>query len=588
MTRIARDSAIYRAVNHLAHKAEKLDEGIVTAAFVDMGHVDRIRNPTSQYIEGRRGTGKTHLLMYLASDVNLRLRDEKAIAAYLDVRGLRAESGEEPGDARGTAKRIFRELVAGIVAELRDIDSRYLWHNEVPTSRSPDEWRAAQRSREALAALENALRGEPIATRPPKVTEENAISSSREGKLGVDLSLGSQVTSPLKVAATANASLSQGSSSQIEETSEYEYRLAFGAIRQALEAFLAANDLACLYVCIDEWSSIPMGSQPLVAEYIKRTLLTSEKIAVKIAVLPFLSRLNTVVDGEQVGFDRGGDIYAGLDLDNELVFARHPVRSQSLLTRLLFNHLKFLSEQADSIFYATPEEAIEDLFTDPALRRLLVFSQGNPRDFLTLFRHAYLSFYDSTAQEIGTRAVELAAKTFGIEKLENIRENGDAQELFNRIIEDILQKERENTFLVHTRHAQHDSLLFLIHHRALHVWDESYSSPNVAGERFMVVAIDYSIISEHLKSPGYRQILELPFTDDAISELRQEKERRDIADRLLSTEKPDKRSARYKLLSDTHFKAPHRTTCHKCGEEYSQKHPVVEKAKICPHCAEPL
>jgi len=38
----------------------------------------------------------------------------------------------------------------------------------------------------------------------------------------------------------------------------------------------------------------------------------------------------------------------------------------------------------------------------------------------------------------------------------------------------------------------------------LHVWDESYSSPNFAGERFLVLSIDYCIIVEHLKAPNYR------------------------------------------------------------------------------------
>ena len=228
--------------------------------------------------------------------------------------------------------------------------------------------------------------------------------------------------------------------------------------------------------------------------------------------------------------------------------------------------------------------------------RLLIFSQGNPRDFLILFRHAYLSFYDSSAKRIDAEHVEAGAKAFGIEKLDNINHNGGAQRLLERIIAFVLHTHEEGAFIVHTQFASDPSLQHLVHDRILHVWDRSYSSPNISGQRFMLLALDFCIIAEHLSSPKYRGIWELPLS---VEDLEREtaQERSELSAKLLSTERPDKRVVRYisfdkfevAPLSDSLHQTQHAAAkCGTCGAHYDSQHPVVLKFRACSNCAAPL
>ena len=125
--------------------------------------------------------------------------------------------------------------------------------------------------------------------------------------------------------------------------------------------------------------------------------------------------------------------------------------------------------------------------------------------------------------------------------------------MFNSIVAAVLQKEKKSTFVIPVRFSNNPCFAFLVHHRLLHVWDRSYSSANIGGERQMVIAIDHAIIGEHLKAPNYRNLMELPFTDEAILRLEKAREHQEWVKKLLSAEKPDKRSARYISVPESIF-----------------------------------
>jgi hypothetical protein len=586
----AKDPRVSDAVYQLAEKAEKIDRSIVSRVYVDMGHVERLNNGTTQYIEGRRGTGKTHLLLYLSDVANARYDTEGTVGVFLDVRDLRGESGQLERDPRGAAKRMFREIISGLARELRSIDAQVLGHNALP--KNSDDWslRTAHRSAEALSELERALRGTPQQSATPARSEVTNELLSQDTRSGITLGADSRLPQLVTIVGAAGAQHSKSTSAEVTETRSYEIRISFGAIRAALENFLDANDLTRLLICIDEWSAVPVAAQPYLAEYLKRTLLPSPRIALKIAVLPFLAKLSKVEDGQPIGFDRGGDIYAGLDLDNELVYSRHPIRAAKLMSGLLHAHLRHfarLRQRDDSLeLFDSSEHAATTLFSDSAFRRLLVACQGNPRDFLVLFRNTYLQALDSSAAQIVATAVESGAKSYGIEKLENLQEDLPSRALFDGIISEILQKQRKVAFLVGTRHTADSRLQFLIHQRVLHVWDESYSSPSFSGERFLVLSIDYCIVVEHLKSPKYRAALELPFTDEARAALAEAKDDLALVSRILGTEKPDKRQVRYIVLPDSAFAAGPAGCCLACRATFSSSHPVFMRHGLCPQCGD--
>jgi len=387
---------------------------------------------------------------------------------------------------------------------------------------------------------------------------------------------------------------------------QFEYRVAYAEVAKKIEQFLEINGLERCYVVIDEWSSIPRGVQPYFAEAIKRSFFPSPRIVLKVGTLPFQTRFGTIdvpegAKGEgdrmTIGFERNGDIFQGIDLDDDLVFVKNPERSLALFRCLLHNHLSYALEKTggqEKQQAASAEEMVEAFFTEKAFPRLLAYAHGNARDFLTLFRKSFLYFRDGSADQISTPHVDRAAKDFALEKLDGIKENVVAYACFNDIVSRVLHAQKSNGFLVDTELASNETLLFLVHNRVLHVWDRSYSSPNHAGKRFLVLSIDFCILSDHLKAPNYRKLFEalpLPIGGGKPAALskKSEADEKTGQRKLSALVAPDKRMVRYQVLPASFFeRAPVAARCGRCDGTFSPEHPVAKKHRLCPLCGEAL
>jgi ribosomal protein S27AE len=344
-----------------------------------------------------------------------------------------------------------------------------------------------------------------------------------------------------------------------------------------------------LVVVVDEWSAISTRVQPFLADYIKRSFFPSRKICLKIGALPFLSEFNRKEDDSIIGFEPGGDIYQGVNLDDDLVFANNQRRCHRLFSMMLHKHLAYALEQAGEDV-TLPDDAaalVDELFTLSAFRRLLVYSHGNARDFLTLFQKAFL-FHRDDGKKIVQKAIDAAAKDFGNEKISSIREHLGSYTLLNRLMKKTLHQEKEAAFLVETGLLSSvSSLRYLVHKRLLHVWDRSYSAPRRIGVRFAVVSLDYCVIADYLSAPAYRHILKqlcLPFTQEERRTLESERQEAARREKVLRFEPPDKRSVRYKVI-EAEFFVVAKPTCKACGP-IDGGHPVYRKHAVCPTCGD--
>jgi hypothetical protein len=578
-----------RAAHVIAPQSEKLDREAIVRSFVDMGHLQRLRNQTSQYVEGRRGTGKTHLLSYFCECINGNTATDREVAIFVDARTLKLESSPEESAPRHHAKVLYRELVLALMRGLESFAQTYLWQNEVPTARHPFELRQAKRSRECLAELEKLVTlglARPSAAARKK--EESDSSHSRSGGFEVGLSL-PDPSRLVDAKASARAGVEEKSSRRAVVEQQFEYRLAYSEIGKKIEQYLEVNELERCYLVIDEWSSLPRSVQPHFAEAIKRSFFPSPRLVLKIGTLPFQTRFGALEDGAPIGFERNGDIFQGLDLDDELVFVKNPERSLANFRYLLHNHLSYALQKtggADAQQLASPEAMADAFFTDKAFPRLLAYAHGNARDFLTLFRKAFLYFKDGGAEQISAPHVDRAAKDFALEKLDGIKENALAYACFNDIVGRVLHAQKSNGFLVDAELASNEVLLYLVHNRVLHVWDRSYSSPNHAGKRFLVLSIDFCILSDHLKAPNYRRIFEaLP---PPIGAARKPEAEKTGQKKLAALVAPDKRMVRYQVLPAAFFSRRESQKCPSCEGDFSPTHPVAKKHGLCPICGEPL
>ncbi len=593
-----KSDAVVRAAHVIAPQSEKLDREAIVRSFVDMGHLQRLRNHTAQYVEGRRGTGKTHLLSYFCECVNGNVAQDHEVAVFVDARALKLEdAGTDESTPRHQAKVLYRELVLALMRGLESFAAAALWQGGVRGALD----RQAKRSREALQELEKVVTlglARPVAA--AKKREEADSLQSRAG--GADLSLGLDPAKLLDGRASVKAGVEQKASRHAVVEQQFEYRVAYAEVARALEQFLEINGLVRCYVVIDEWSSIPRAVQPWFAEAIKRSFFPSPRLVLKVGTLPFQTRFGTLEEGKgdgermTVGFERNGDIFQGLDLDDDLVFVKNPERSLALFRCLLHNHLTYALEKTGGApKQPTSAEAMVDaFFTEKAFPRLLAYAHGNARDFLTLFRKSFLYFRDGSADQIGTPHVDRAAKDFALEKLDGIKEHAVAYACFNDIVSRVLHAQKSNGFLVDADLASNETLLFLVHNRVLHVWDRSYSSPNHAGKRFLVLSIDFCLLSDHLKAPNYRKIFEalpLPIgaAAPAAKEKKGEKAEKTGQRKLAALAAPDKRMVRYQVLPASFFeRAPTTQRCAQCDGSFSIEHPIARKHRLCPLCGEAL
>lgn len=94
-----------------------------------------------------------------------------------------------------------------------------------------------------------------------------------------------------------------------------------------------------LYILIDEWSSIPMDVQPYLAEFLRRSLLPLNNVAIKIAPLEYRSDFSINNQNAVIGFEMGADISAFLDIDDYYVYDRNPDAITDSFGDMLVKHL---------------------------------------------------------------------------------------------------------------------------------------------------------------------------------------------------------------------------------------------------------
>src|SRR5690348_2995153 len=109
--------AINEVMLRLSKRAEQYDQEHLMASFVDAGALlTLLGNRDNQVIFGRRGTGKTHVLAYLAQELKIK-RD---VVVEIDMRSIGSSGGIYGDSSRPLAERATRLLID----TLQEIHSR--------------------------------------------------------------------------------------------------------------------------------------------------------------------------------------------------------------------------------------------------------------------------------------------------------------------------------------------------------------------------------------------------------------------------------------------------------------------------------
>lgn len=425
--------------------------------YVDIGdNLDRLRAPQHQIIFGRRGSGKSCLLIEFLKTAPLGkvtpvyvLADEFKRLAYPDI------------------------LIRLLVEILEALSRRRPWYRRLFTPRNP----ARSAAKELRALLDVAEESE--------VSEGLELRSSDEAS--VTLSAGKLAKT--KIGTTSGDARSKTSRFRERKIDTLERHLRDykdGIVRMTKEW---RGRIGC--VLIDDFYLIIREWQPDVIDYLHR-LLRDTDIYLKVATIRHRTTLlkNTP---QTIGVELAQDVEE-INLDRTL---EDLVETQEFLSKML----QSMGEKAGV-------RDVSQLFNPDALQALTLASGGVPRDFLTIFVHSVKAAESErkmrwiTPKHVYKGAGRLSYQT----KLKHLRVDAekDAGGL-ERVLVDLLQfclKEKRKTgFLVSQDEAQrypreHDFIQQLMDFKLIHVVEPDTSAASGRPGRYEAYTLDFSLFME--------------------------------------------------------------------------------------------
>jgi hypothetical protein len=469
---MVQDPELTKAVAGIPQRSEKQsDVQKLVGAFVDVGILPQVDNINSQIIYGRRGTGKTHVMKVLASTLSAR---EKTAVIYVDARTLGSTNqfsdATVPLPARCTA--LFRDI-------LNEIYNGLL---EFVVNVAPEGSDAALADLDLLSASGSESEIVPASLSDKRTTKDASKSgaSLAASAKGPEVRVGSSAEETTEAETTTNYVSQQAS------------KIVFPAVSTPLRRVLEKCN-SQLYVLIDEWSSIPMDVQPYLAEFLRRSLLPLNNVAIKIASLEYRSDFSINNQNAVIGFEMGADISAFLDIDDYYVYDRNPDAITDSFGDMLVKHLanELPAGYLASLGINDGKGLASKLFTErKVFQELVRASEGVARDLINIFSKAYFVAHRKGRDKIERNAVlEAARQWFEQDKERNL--DDELRAVLRRITDEVIGNRRARSFLLPRELSTHRLIHRLFDLRVLHLVQRGYADKDKPGVRYNIYTLDY-------------------------------------------------------------------------------------------------
>ena len=454
----------------IQRRAEAVDRQTLVQTFVDIGPLFRVLSSRDhQIVYGRRGTGKTHALLYLAEQA----KKDPAIPIYVDLRYI-GSSGGLYGDASVPIPQRATRLLLDVLGSIHESLLAY----------------AVDASLD-LSAVGPALDNLAAAATEVEVVGETQRESTRiegnERQSSTTDSLSLQNKPAVEFSSTSTSKTSSESQTRLAESGTQRYRVHFGSTSKALARLVQASKEARLLFILDEWSAIPLDLQPYLADLIRRAIFPVSGITVKIAAIEQRSNFKTGTPVDYTGIEIGADASADVDLDDYMVFDNNAEKAVQFFQELIFRHYK--SEATPKPEFDTSEQLIQSAFTQSnAFEDFVKAAEGVPRDAFNVLSIAAQRNMD---EKISIPTIRVAARTwYQRDKEGAIRSNPDAQDLLHWIIDKVIAHRRARAFLLKSN-MRHPLIDALFDARLLHVIKRSISGQEQPGVRYDAYKLDY-------------------------------------------------------------------------------------------------
>lgn len=495
-----------KAFLRLSRRAESADRAKLVETFVDVGALFTLLSSRDhQAIYGRRGTGKTHALLYLADSV---ARDGD-IPVYVDLRMIGSTGGLYADDSLPLPERGTRLLMDTLAAIHEGLLTYAIDANDVNLNLA-----SIGPALDSLAAAitEVSLSG-------PIENEENYGAGDRT-RADHEVTLGAGPTG-LSGSARIGGSVesSRDESVRVRRVGELRHRVHFGSVGNAMQQLIDRIGTKRIWLLLDEWSVVPLPLQPYLADLLRRSLFPLQRVTVKIGAIEQRSQFHIAgLGGSYVGIELGADMAADLNLDDFMVFDNNARRATEFFEQLLFKHyLAVADELALSTRPTSAALLIQGAFTQrPTFEEFVRASEGVPRDAINILSLAAQRAGDAPITREHIRGA--ARDWFQRDKDAAASANAQARSLLHWIIDEVIAHRRARAFLLDAR-MRNPLVDALFDARVLHVLKKNISSPDEAGVRYDAYKIDYGCYVDLLATARAPEGL-LPADDTARRDIR--------------------------------------------------------------------
>lgn len=478
-------SLINRALNQIPKRAERQEGPRLHETFVDSGVADVLDTVDHQVLYGRRGTGKTHALSYLAAEAESR----GDVALNIDLRTVGSNDGILDPESASPADRAARLLV-DLLGQLHDSLLSAVMRDDslIEDAKFIDK-------ADALLAAITSIR---VSGDVERVTEAEAKAGDKNSS-----SLKASLSKMPGVEATLVSESSSEGRGLLRETRRGTERIAlnFSDVARSMRELASTLSSRRVWLLLDEWSSVPRDLQPYLAEFLQRCVLPLQRVTLKVAAIEQQTNFRAEVNGRLVGVELGADMGAHINLDDFLVYEGNEDQSRAFFRGLFFKHLNSLpgEDQLSVDGLHAPYDVVSLGFTDSrAFDELVRAAEGVPRDALYIAAKAASR---AGQEKISVPLVREAARSwYQTDKSRPLESREEAQRLLMWIIDKIIREKRARAFLVNARDARNPLLLALFDARVLHIVRRGYSAQDQPGERFDVWVIDYGAYVDLLQT----------------------------------------------------------------------------------------
>lgn len=470
---------LLQALQQIERRAERTpDEDQILRTYVESKTlVAALGARDNGVLFGRRGTGKTHALRYLAE----RERSKGNFALFVDVDKMLGSTTGIYADSDMPVHQRATRLIGDVLALLYDTFLEDAFTGKLDM---------------LIEKLETMLDhfGEVVVVERAEVESgrSHEDTSSSTGSMTISLS----ANPALGMSGGGGSGSTQRREDRRRVSGPVAHRVHFGELSGIMRETIAAHPAERIWLLFDEWSALPKELQPYLAEMLRRLFFGIPKVTVRIAAIPHRTSWRIPrPDGDYIGAEIGAELFSLLDLDEFVVFparnrAEQKERAGDFFKTLLFKHLTQALEDLGDDKLTDEDQAVSLLFTQiTAFHELVRAAEGVPRDALVIVSRAGLRASD---RKISTDHVrDGAAQVYQTSKAILLNGTPAARRLLDLIIDTVTSERRARAFMLRQDDTEHSIIQQLVDDRILHIIKRGYSHQDEPGDRYDVLQIDY-------------------------------------------------------------------------------------------------